>query len=214
MKVAVSSTGSDLSAAVDARFGRCRCFLIVDTETREFTLVGNTNAELSGSAGIQSAGMLADQGIDAVITGNCGPKAMAVFEQMKIPVITGVAGSVGDAVARYSRGDLTPASQASVAAKSGVAPEAAGAPMGGTGGGGRGMGMGGGRGMGGCGGRGMGGGRGLGGGRGMGRRCDPAATTRPATTGGRAEELSRLQQEADALRRQMDAIQAKIDELG
>jgi predicted Fe-Mo cluster-binding NifX family protein len=36
MKIAVSSTGQTLESAVEARFGRCPYFLIVDPATMEF----------------------------------------------------------------------------------------------------------------------------------------------------------------------------------
>ncbi|TET61977.1 hypothetical protein E3J48_05015 [Candidatus Aerophobetes bacterium] len=41
MKIAVSSTGQDLNALVDARFGRCQYFVIVDPETMEFEAAPN-----------------------------------------------------------------------------------------------------------------------------------------------------------------------------
>jgi len=37
MKVAVSAQGNDLGAMVDPRFGRGQGFLVVDTDTMEFT---------------------------------------------------------------------------------------------------------------------------------------------------------------------------------
>jgi predicted Fe-Mo cluster-binding NifX family protein len=44
MKIAVSSTGSDLTDLVDPRFGRCSFYVFVDTETNEFQAVENTGA--------------------------------------------------------------------------------------------------------------------------------------------------------------------------
>ena len=39
MKIAVSSSGNDLSSSVDPHFGRCPRFIIVETETMEFEIV-------------------------------------------------------------------------------------------------------------------------------------------------------------------------------
>ena len=55
MRIAISSSGSDLDAEVDPRFGRCQCFVIVDSETKEFEVLDNQAAMTSGGAGIQAA---------------------------------------------------------------------------------------------------------------------------------------------------------------
>ena len=46
MEIAVSSTGQTLDDAVEARFGRCPYFLIVNPATLEFEVIANANAEL------------------------------------------------------------------------------------------------------------------------------------------------------------------------
>ena len=162
MKIAVSSTGQTLDSAVEARFGRCPYFLIVNPATLEFEAIANTNAELGGGAGIQSAELIAEKGASVVLTGSCGPNALQVFEKTGMKVVTGVAGPVSQVVQQFTAGSLKTASSAQ------NSPSLSGTTGRGVGGGGRGIG-GGGRGMGG-GGRGIGGGgRGMGGGgRGMG----------------------------------------------
>ena len=42
MKIAISSTGPDLTDLVDPRFGRCSFYVFVDMETNEFLAVANT----------------------------------------------------------------------------------------------------------------------------------------------------------------------------
>ena len=76
MKVAVSSSGKDLNAELDPRFGRCSHFLIIETDNMNVEAFVNENASLGGGAGIQSAQFVASQKVKAVITGNCGHKAM------------------------------------------------------------------------------------------------------------------------------------------
>ena len=41
MKVAISSTGKDLNAPLDPRFGRCPYFIIVETEDMTFEVIAN-----------------------------------------------------------------------------------------------------------------------------------------------------------------------------
>ena len=148
MKIAISSSGKDLAAQLDPRFGRCRYFLIIETDDLSFEVFENENAALGGGAGIQSAQFVASKGAQAVITGNCGPNALQTFTAAGVQVYVGQAGSVKDIVETYQNGKLTPTTEASVAAHAG---------MGGMGGG-QGRGMGRGRGMGGGRGGGMGGG--------------------------------------------------------
>lgn len=115
MKVAVSANGHDLSAHVDPRFGRCKQFLTIDTDTLQYEVLENSNTSASGGAGIQTAQLLASQNIQAVITGNCGPNAFKTLEAADIQVFVGASGTIQDAVEQYTQGKLQAASQANVA---------------------------------------------------------------------------------------------------
>lgn len=146
MKLAVSSSGKDLDAQIDPRFGRCGYFLIIDTEDMSYEAFGNENAALGGGAGIQSAQFVASKGVEALITGHCGPNAVQTLTAAGIKFYVGQTGTVREAVESYKNGRLTTATEANAPAHAGM------------GGGGRGKGMGG-----------MGRGRSMGGGGGMGR---------------------------------------------
>ena len=152
MKVAVSSSGKDLESQIDPRFGRCAYFLIVETDDMSFEIFSNESGALSSGAGIQSAQFVVSKGAKAVITGNCGPKAVQALSAAGVEMYLGNTGGIREAMEKYKSGNLTSTNQANVPDQNGLAA--------GTGVG-RGMGMGGGRGM--------GSGRRMGGGRGMGR---------------------------------------------
>jgi predicted Fe-Mo cluster-binding NifX family protein/ferredoxin len=160
-----------LDDQVEARFGRCPYFLIVDTDSMEFEAVRNPNLALGGGAGIQSAQMMAEKSVSHVLTGNCGPNAFRVFGEAGVQVVVGVVGPVREAVERFKAGEFAAAGAPSVQSHFGMG--AGGQPAQAldadpdhslirT----RGMGMGRGGGMGG--GRGMGRGKGMGAGGGMG----------------------------------------------
>ena len=133
MKIAISATGPNLDAEVDPRFGRCPYFIIADPETMEFEAVDNSSAMAGGGAGISAAQMIIGKGVEAVLTGNCGPNAFQVLSAAGIKVMTGVPGTVQDAIQSYKTGHLQPNSQPNVPGHFGM---------------GRGQGMGRGRGMG------------------------------------------------------------------
>jgi predicted Fe-Mo cluster-binding NifX family protein len=194
MKIAVSSTGPDLDAQVDPRFGRAQYLLVVDTDTLEFEALQNPNVAAGGGAGIQTAQMIAAKGAQAVLTGNCGPNAYQTLSAAGITVHVGATGTVREAVERFKRGEFQATAAASVPGHFGLGMGA------GMGGGGRGMGMGGGRGMGG----GMG--------RGAGRGFAPAVPT-PASPVSGTEELDALKQEANSMRKQLEDIMARIERL-
>ncbi len=111
MKIAVTSVGSTLEDQIDPRFGRARYFIIVDTTTMEFEAIENPNLTRGGGAGVQSAQLMADRGVEAILTGNCGPNAYRTLTAADIDIVTSAKGSVADAVARFKSGELntTPA---------------------------------------------------------------------------------------------------------
>jgi predicted Fe-Mo cluster-binding NifX family protein len=107
MKIAISANGPDLEAQVDPRFGRAPYFLLIDTDTMEFEAVSNRqNLQAAQGAGIQAASLVARHRPQAVITGNCGPKAFDTLAAAGIPVLLGVAGSVREAVQQFIQGKL------------------------------------------------------------------------------------------------------------
>ena len=115
MKIAVSAIAPGLDAEVDPRFGRCQYFIIVDPETMQFEAIENSSAMASGGAGISAAQMITGKGVEAVLTGNCGPNAYQVLSAAGIKGITGVAGKVEDAIGGYKSGKYQPSSQPNVA---------------------------------------------------------------------------------------------------
>jgi len=114
MKVAVSAAGRTLDDEVDPRFGRCRYFIIADTESTDYEAVDNASAMAGGGAGVSAGQVIAGKGVEAVLTGNCGPNAYQVLEAAGIKVITGVSGKVKDAIEGYRAGQFKESTQPNV----------------------------------------------------------------------------------------------------
>ena len=107
MKVAVTATGPQMDSEVDSRLARARYFIVVDTETGQFE--AHDNSDVRGAthgAGVQAAEKLDGLGVQAVITGNCGPRAYQVLKAMGIEVFVGASGTVAEAVEKFKSGEL------------------------------------------------------------------------------------------------------------
>ena len=117
MKVAISAQSNDIDSLVDPRFGRAAWFIIVDSESLEWTAVDNRkNAEASGGAGVQAGTIVADQGVHSVITGNVGPNAHKVLAAAGVDIYQAGNGvTVRDAVASLATNDLSRVSSPTVA---------------------------------------------------------------------------------------------------
>lgn len=213
MKIAVSATGKDLNCSIDPRFGRCAFYIVLNTENMSFEAFENENMTLSGGAGIQAAGFLASKGVQAVLTGNCGPNAMKTFSAAGIQVFTGMTGTISEAVEKYRQGSLVVSTEANVPEKGGLGQVEITQNVMPRGGGGRCKG-GTGRGMGG-GGRGIGGGRCMGGsgrGMGMGQGIALNQTVGRVIDSSLTKETSvaQLKKQAAELQQQVDMIREKI----
>jgi predicted Fe-Mo cluster-binding NifX family protein len=107
MRVGVSASGRDLNARVDDRFGRCSWFLVVDTDSLEFNVHENRHAEEAMGAGVAAAKDLIDERVEAVISGQVGPKAYEILKAVGIDIFVVSGGiTVKDALERLKRGEL------------------------------------------------------------------------------------------------------------
>jgi predicted Fe-Mo cluster-binding NifX family protein len=87
MKICVTADGDNLDARVDARFGRCKYFLFIDTDTMEYEAVENPYREAPQGAGVQSAQLVVNKGAKKIITGNVGPGAQGILSSAGVEVI-------------------------------------------------------------------------------------------------------------------------------
>ncbi len=118
--ICVTSQGDSLNSNVDPRFGRCQYFIIVNTETMHFEVIKNPNISGVGGVGIQSAQLITNKGVQAVLTGNIGPNAFQTLQAGGIEIITGVEGIVKEVVEKYREGRFKSTLAPTVQPKSGM----------------------------------------------------------------------------------------------
>ena len=115
MKIAITATGKDMTGSVDPRFGRAKYFVVVDTDTNESAIHDNAqNLNAAQGAGIQAAETVGRLGVQAVITGNVGPKAFRTLTAADVKVYLCGQTSVAEALKKFKAGELKEATAANV----------------------------------------------------------------------------------------------------
>jgi predicted Fe-Mo cluster-binding NifX family protein len=120
MKIAITSTGTDLKSQMDPRFGRCQYFLIVEPETMKFTAHENAGTMQRGGAGPMAAKAISDLGAEVLITGDVGPNAFDALRAAGVKAFIGASGTVAEAIQQWKDGKLSQAGNASVSSHAGM----------------------------------------------------------------------------------------------
>jgi len=108
MKIAISSTGKDLDSKVSEVFARCPYFIFAEIENQEikkFEAIKNESENQMSGAGISAAQLMAEKDVNAVITGNVGPRAFDVLKQFNIEVYIG-SGTIKKVLQEFIDGKL------------------------------------------------------------------------------------------------------------
>ncbi|MFZ2330798.1 MAG: NifB/NifX family molybdenum-iron cluster-binding protein [Atribacterota bacterium] len=120
MKIAITSTGTDLKSQVDPRFGRCAYFILIDTDNDKFEAIENSGVGGMGGVGVQSAQIMINKGVKTVLTGNCGPNAFQTLQADGIEVISGISGTVEEVLKKFKAGGFQSVSGPNVSPHSGI----------------------------------------------------------------------------------------------
>lgn len=109
MTVAVPSAGpGGVDAPVDAHFGHCDCYTLVDVEdgrAKDARVLPSIPHVQGGCMG--PVNYLAENGVNLLISGGMGMRPLMGFDQVGITVYhCGVAGTVSEAVGALLRGEL------------------------------------------------------------------------------------------------------------
>jgi predicted Fe-Mo cluster-binding NifX family protein len=89
MKVAISSSGKELTDKIAEFFGRCPYFIIAEIEDEKIIkteALKNENENQVSGAGMSVAKFLVENDVNVVIAKSVGPRAMDVLKQFKIEV--------------------------------------------------------------------------------------------------------------------------------
>ncbi len=107
-RIAISADDTaGLDAVVSPHFGRCPYYVLVDLVDREVRRVSVIeNPFYAGHVPGAVPGFIRDQGVNVMLTGGMGRRAIGFFEQYNIEAVTGAAGTVRQALTYYLQGAL------------------------------------------------------------------------------------------------------------
>jgi len=113
MKIAVATDeDKGLEAGLSQHFGRCPYYVVVDIDEGEIKGVKTVQNPFYGSHGQpgEVPTFIKNLGVQAIIAGGMGPRAIAFFEQFGIQAVTGVSGMVKEVVRGFVDGEIEGAS--------------------------------------------------------------------------------------------------------
>ena len=97
-----------LGGQISQHFGRCPYYLIVEVEGLEIVKTETVNNPYYNS---HSPGMVPqfinEQGVNVMIAGGMGPRAIDMFTSLGIEAVSGAVGNVGNILQAYLRGEIT-----------------------------------------------------------------------------------------------------------
>jgi len=106
MKIAIMSTHNRLDSPVETDFGKSYYLLIVDTDTMEFEAFPSTDIDIVSGMGVRTAQLIANKGAEAFLTYYCGPFSFETLSMIGVKVVTGVKGTVREAIDNFKQGKL------------------------------------------------------------------------------------------------------------
>jgi predicted Fe-Mo cluster-binding NifX family protein len=87
MKTIITSSGSELSAQFDKRFGRSAWYCIYNEDTGESKFINNNNIDLSEGVAQEAVEKAIEFGVQKVISGDFGVNAQDLLKRADIQMV-------------------------------------------------------------------------------------------------------------------------------
>jgi len=102
MRIAVASSSDDMHTGRVTRLGTCSQLLLVDPATMAYEAIPVSTAEQGRGAGIRMVTLAAGHGAEAIMTSYVPPRMEAALQGSGIDLVTGVEGTVREAIEEYA----------------------------------------------------------------------------------------------------------------
>lgn len=100
-----SETNGGLEDQVGYHFGRVENYTIYDDNTDAVEIITNTSSHRGGTK--LPAELLREHGVNVMLCGGIGRRAIQLFEQYGVEIYVGAQGTVRDAIEQYKNNVLT-----------------------------------------------------------------------------------------------------------
>jgi len=121
MQIAIPlADNKGLESSISTVFARCPFYILIDPETKVFTIEENPAQNASGGAGVRASQWMIDKEVAAVICGNLGPKAHDVLSAAKMPTFKFQSGSIEETLKAYNEKKLESFFESNVDAHAGI----------------------------------------------------------------------------------------------
>ncbi|MFB6341413.1 NifB/NifX family molybdenum-iron cluster-binding protein [Saccharicrinis sp. FJH62] len=87
MKTVITSSGDEVTAQFDKRFGRTGWFCLIEEGTEDVNFYFNNLKDVSNGAGIKAAEKMVELNVQKVISGDFGPKARDLLNTFNIQMV-------------------------------------------------------------------------------------------------------------------------------
>ncbi|HZH71982.1 MAG TPA: NifB/NifX family molybdenum-iron cluster-binding protein [Mariniphaga sp.] len=104
MKIIITSTGNNIDAEFDSRFGRANWFCCLDDTTNDLNFIENPYKNENGGAGTKAAELMAEYNAETIIAGDFGPKAKSLIMRLniKMETLNGKGKTIGEIIKLYN----------------------------------------------------------------------------------------------------------------
>lgn len=106
MKIAIPVDDKTMESNVCVSFGRAPYFFFYDMATKESYFLDNSAAASQGGAGIRAAQVIADHGVNALLTPRCGENAEEVLSKAGVLIYKSIPGTVQQNIDAFAAEEL------------------------------------------------------------------------------------------------------------
>lgn len=93
MKIAIPVEDKSTDANISNSFGRAPCLLIYNTVTKEPTFLDHRAVVSKGAAGIRASEVIADNGVKALLTSQCGINTQKILSSAEVLIYKALSGT-------------------------------------------------------------------------------------------------------------------------
>ncbi len=106
MKISIPMEQMDIESQINDSFGRAPFYLIYSTVNKDVEYLDHRAVASQGGAGVRAAQVLADNGVRAIITHQCGENAEKILANAEVLIYEAIKGTARENLDAYENDQL------------------------------------------------------------------------------------------------------------